>query len=308
MKAVYFFCTDPDKDRVAPAVYDACRQVHDLKPTEIRCDGIPVLRTTDAQGNEYYFAHTDDVVSHRFAHYLPLLSGPFADCRFAGIVNWHEGGNAPDRIYCAHTNGDVPSGVFGAADPPALTAILRVMDRTRVAAGLGDWSVTPEATHFAGTQYGTEAEVLLGCPVPVFDIEIGSEPGSWADPVAVEALARALTEVFSAIDDNEKPVLYVGGIHFEPSLREAVVPPGSGWQVGHVLPNQWLWPDAYNSPAGEVKLLAAARSTRGGVSAVIFHEGVKGPVKESVRAAAAALGLPVAKHRKLREGFAALTG
>src|SRR5207247_4789438 len=30
----------------------------------------------------------------------------------AAIVNWHERANAPDAIFCTHTSGDVPSGVF----------------------------------------------------------------------------------------------------------------------------------------------------------------------------------------------------
>ncbi len=306
MKVVFFFCTDPSKDPVAPAVYEACLAHYPSQATEIVCDGVVVREVSVGPGQDFYLVATSEVVSHDFKRYLPLLQGVFSDCWFAGLVNWHQGNNAPPRIFCAHTNGDVPSGVFGASDPAALSAVLRSMEQARRSAALSDWSVTPEATHFAGTQYGTDASILLSCPVPLFDIEIGSDEACWSDQRAVDALASSLGQVFAQAENNQaRSLLFVGGIHFEPSLRDAVIGPKVDWQVGHVLPNQWLLPDAYTLEAGRMNLLKAIESTRGGVSALVFHEGLKGAVKDCVRSVAAELEIEVFKHKRLREAASA---
>ncbi|MBM7487789.1 hypothetical protein [Bradyrhizobium canariense] len=42
---------------------------------------------------------TDDVVSNHYARYAPILNQPFGDANVIGIVNWHEGANAPNAIF-----------------------------------------------------------------------------------------------------------------------------------------------------------------------------------------------------------------
>ena len=65
---------------------------------------------------------TSQAVTHDYPRYLPLMNEAFGRCDLAGIINWHEGGNAPDPIFCVHTTGDVRCGIFGAADPVLTTA------------------------------------------------------------------------------------------------------------------------------------------------------------------------------------------
>jgi len=100
-KIVYTFCTDPGKDRVAPNVFDKCKFVHPLEPTDIVFDGLPVFQSRDSQGNVYLFAPTADVISHDYRRYLPELIRCFPDVDLVGIVNWHEGASAPNNIFCA---------------------------------------------------------------------------------------------------------------------------------------------------------------------------------------------------------------
>jgi D-tyrosyl-tRNA(Tyr) deacylase len=309
MKIAYFFCIDPEKDRVAPAAFEACRQIHSPDPAGIICDGRPVLGLEDRLGHRFFFIPTDEVVSHDFPRYIPLLNGPLADCDIAGIVNWHEGGNAPDPIFCVHTSGDVPSGIFGPAEPGLTTAVLIAMEEARQEAGLNSWSTRPEATHFSGVAYGLDPSVIRATEVPLIDIEIGSSQASWSNHRAIEALARSLVRVPESIPNGATPFLFVGGVHFEPSLAEAIIgPPSPAFAFGHVLPNQWLIPARYQGAEGVCNLRAAADATRGGIRALVFHEGIKGPIKDAVRGLATELGLPALKHKRLRDGQAALSG
>ena len=78
------------------------------------------------------------------------------------------------------------------------------------------------------------------------------------------------------------------------------------WLSPYVLPNQWVGPKDYQGEIGLSKLKAAAASIRGELRAVVFHEGLKGVVKDAVRSLAADLGLPALKHKKLREGSLSL--
>ena len=54
MQAVYFFCTDPAKDRVVPAAFDTCRRVLAPAETSLCCDNMPVLGYDDWNGNAYW--------------------------------------------------------------------------------------------------------------------------------------------------------------------------------------------------------------------------------------------------------------
>lgn len=309
MKIAYFFCIDPSKDRVGPAAYEACLAAHQPRPSGIDCDGRPVLETEDPAGHRITFIATDEVVSHDFERYAPLLNGPLAGHDLAGIVNWHEGANAPDPIFCVHTTGDVPSGTFGPADPALTTAVLIALERARAAAGLDGWRVLPEATHFSGVAHGSDPSVILLAEVPVIDIEIGSSPSSWQDARAIEAMASALARVPEAVALGAAPLLFVGGVHFEPSLAGAIVGPGTPpYAFGHVLANQWLSPDLYRGEEGSRLLKAAVEATRGPIKALAFHEGLKGPIKDAVRILGVGLGVPVLKHKRLRDGIAPAMG
>ncbi|MCX6922933.1 MAG: hypothetical protein NT154_06950, partial [Verrucomicrobia bacterium] len=157
------------------------------------------MKVDDAAGNEIFLVPTKEVASHALGKYVPMLTGPLADCSLAGIVNWHEGGNAPDKIFCVHTNGDVPSGCFPKADPHLTSALLQQLGEEAVAKGLTDWKALPEATHFSGTVYGVSPSKLLELPMPLVDVEIGSGPSSWSNRDAVEALVLGIWRAFDTI-------------------------------------------------------------------------------------------------------------
>ncbi len=300
-RAVFFFCADPSRDPVASRVFDASVRLHDLRETGDAVDGHPVLAGRDAAGNELVYVRTADVLSHDYPRYLPLLNERFGDADLALVVNWHEGGNAPDGILMAHTTGDVASGTYGAAHPSLTTGVLRALEAARADAGLDGYRTVTEATHWSGVQHGHSPELLARYAVPVLDVEIGSSPASWADPAAVEVLARALPRVFAQAPAPCTSLLCVGGVHFEPSFRDAVLGDARphAVAVSHILANQWL--GRYEGDAGVQALAACAASVAGGVGAVAFHDNLKGPVKAAVRALGEQLGVPVFVHRRLRQ-------
>lgn len=302
-RAVLFFCADPTLDPVAHRVFDASRRLLPLAEAGGDVDGMPVLVHRDGGGREFVYVRTADVLSHDYPRYLPLLAERFADADVAMVVNWHEGANAPDRIFMAHTTGDVASGTFGAADAALTTAMLLAIERARAEAGLDEYRTVTEATHWSGIVHGHAAAVLARYPVPVLDVEIGSTPESWADPRAVEVLARALPRVFDDVRGDRASVLFVGGIHFEPSIRDALLGDARRGDiaVSHILANHWLAAGGYDQPQGEEKLEAACRSIAGGVDVICFHDSLKGAMKERVRAVAARLGIPAFNHRRLRD-------
>jgi D-tyrosyl-tRNA(Tyr) deacylase len=305
MKAAYFFCVDPTKDKVAPAAFDVAKSELELSKASFTCDDMEVLASKDSHGNEYLYIPTREVVSHRLERYLPLINEMLSDCEIAGIVNWHEGNNAPDQILCAHSNGDVPSGVFSPIKGGVLTAVLNSLEKARVAEGLAEWRTLPEATHFAGTQYDAPVELLQQLKVPLVDIEIGSSEASWTDKRAQSALIKGISTCLTYIPKDAGVIVYLGGMHFEPSIKDATVSEQGdpSFSVSHMLPNQWVAPAGlYEGEEGKEKLRAAIRSIGEPIEAIVFHDGLRGPVKAVARAVAEELGVPAVNHKKMRQG------
>lgn len=305
MKAAYFFCIDPTKDKVAPAAFDIAKATLNLSKANFTCDDMEVLSSRDSQGNEYLYIPTLEVVHHRLERYLSFINETLSACEMAGVVNWHEGHNAPEQILCAHSNGDVPSGVFSPIRGHVLTAILNSLEKARVEEGLVEWKTLPEATHFAGTQHNTPVELLQQLNVALVDIEIGSSEGSWTEPRAQSALIKAISTCLTHIPKDAGVIVYLGGMHFEPSLKEATIsehgePPFS---ISHMLPNQWIAPAGlYEGDDGREKLRAAIRSIVEPIEAIVFHDGLRGPVKAVARAVAEELGVSAVNHKKMRQG------
>lgn len=301
-KAVFFFCVDP-MDHVGGNVLRASRKILSLEETDIFVDDEAVRKFTDKAGNIFYYVSTSKPVSHGYDHYLPIMNSHFADCDLAGIVTWHAGQNAPDNILTSHTTGDVDSGNFGPAHPEYMRNLLLAMERNRIKAGLEDYQVTTEATHWSGMVYGGgTAEMIPQYPVPLLDIEIGSSPVCWSNETAAGVLAESLTSVFDSDGRRIRNLLCAGGVHFERAFAGAVFQTwgDSAFGVSHILANQWLITGHYEEDDGPEKLEACVRSIHGGIEGIAFHDNLKGVYKDRFRSLAAKYGIPVFKHQALR--------
>jgi D-tyrosyl-tRNA(Tyr) deacylase len=297
-RAVFIFCGNLEKDPVAAGVLKQSQALFPLAETSQFVDGHHVLTWERPDGAIFYFVTTAEIISDDYAHYLPIMKGLFADCSVAGLVNWHAGGNAPDKVLCVHTTGDVPSGQFGPASPAAMFSLLRALEEFRQGLRLHDFRTSIEATHWSGVQNGQDPRLLLDYTVPLMDIEIGSCPTSYGDVRAAEAVARALPRVFDDLGPF-KSLLCVGGMHFEPAFNDPVLnttDPLLG--ASHVLPNQWL--ETYTDEGTQGRLLHCVNTIAGGIDAIVFHDNLKGAVKAQLRTLAETLGVPAIKHQRLR--------
>lgn len=301
-KAVYFFCDRADLDPAARHILAALREELDFEEEDVVVDGAPVLVHRGSDGRTVRAVRTADVLSHDYDRYLPILNRCFADADLAAVVNWHEGANAPERILCAHTTGDVITGHWGPADPVLFRSLVLALEEARREVGLDDFTVLTEATHWSGVPYDGDPALIPRYPVPVVDVEIGSEPSSWSHPGAARAVALALTRVFDHLHPDARSLLCVGGVQFERSFGEVVLgtPPERAVAVSHILANQWVTNSDYDTEAGLAKLRACVDSIRGGVSGIVFHDNLKGPFKQQLRALGEELGVPAFKHKKLR--------
>jgi D-tyrosyl-tRNA(Tyr) deacylase len=291
-----FLCSDPHRDPVAGHVVDALLALHAFEPTGMLVDGADVLLARPREDVELLLVRTAEVLGHDYPRYLPIMNELFADAGAAVVVNWHAGANAPDRILTAHANGDVVAGAWAPSDPRQLRNLLVSLERERTQEGL-------EATHWSGVQYGCAAARVQEYPVPLYDLEIGSEPESWSDPRAARVLARAVGHVLDDAPPGIVSVLCGGGVHCERGFSDPVLssPGEHALAISHILPNHWLVAGGYDDPASaDDRLDACAASIAGGVDLVAVHDKLKSAYKEAFRRLADRLGVPVVRHKALR--------
>ena len=127
-KAVYFFCTDYERDEVAPRVLDYSKENYDLKLADFKFADRDVYEYTDDMGNLFSYVETDKVLSYDYDLYIPLLNKYFGDYDVAGVINWHGGKNAPDKILTVHSTGDVVGKVFAPSNPIYLRNLLLAIE------------------------------------------------------------------------------------------------------------------------------------------------------------------------------------
>ncbi|HAA47205.1 MAG TPA: hypothetical protein DCE03_01735 [Synergistaceae bacterium] len=298
-QAVFFFCVEEPHHHVAKSVFERLQTVFALEEAGFSIDGYPVLQHRDAEGNRLCFCRQKELVSYAFRHYLPTLREHFLDFDMAGEINWHEGAKAPDRVLTLHTIGDVEAGIFTPADPGLFRNLLLSLETEREKAHLEDFAVMTEGTHWTGSFKGQDPKDLRHLPVPMVDIEIGSTAESWEDPRAAEVLTKGLAGVFQK-GEYPSPILCVGGVHFESAFNEAAKNSLYPFGISHILPNQWLVSGAYDREENFWKLEAAAKSIKGKLKAVVFHEGIKGPFRDACRRLGEAFGIPVMRHKHLK--------
>ena len=150
-KAVYFFCTDYERDEVAPRVLNYLKENYDLKLVDFKFANRDVYEYHDDRGNLFSFVETDKVLSYDYDLYIPLLNKYFKDYDVAGVVNWHGGKNAPDKILTVHSTGDVVGKIFAPSNPIYLRNLLLAIEENRVKSNLEDFTTMTEATHWTGT-------------------------------------------------------------------------------------------------------------------------------------------------------------
>jgi D-tyrosyl-tRNA(Tyr) deacylase len=291
-EAVFFFCLDRARDPFSSHVW---RQVEATAGVSVESDGpVSILHASDAAGNQLRFVGVPQVVNEAYGELLPLLLDRFASADAAAVVNWHAGANAPTRIFCLHSTGDVVSGHFGPADPIACRNLLHALEAGRRRSGvLQDWTVLLEATHWSGVIAGDDPARLLDYPVPIVDIEVGSDVASWDRPEAAAVVAEALWHVFDA-PPPLRSVLLIGGRHFESSYSSYALEDDVA--VSHMLATRWLDEGGYSRPEAMSRLLACARSITGGVGLVVYRQSLKGPMKDAARALADRIGVAAVSH------------
>ena len=304
-KAVYFFCRDLDEDPVASHVFAATLELFAPREAGFTVDGDPVLVAEGADGDSFFYVRTEVVMSHDFKRYLPVLNEHFGDFDFAGLVNWHGGRNAPDEILTVHSTGDVSTGNYGPVHPVYMRNLLLALDANRKAAGLETFRAITEATHWSGIPYGGQPDLIPLYGVPLVDVEIGSAPSSWSNPHAARTVALSLPQVFSGAELNGRlrTLLCAGGAHLESSFTAAVTHSSEDRPVAvsHILPSLWLESGKYDSVSAVAKVESCVSSIAGGIHAIVLHDDLKGRYKAPFRALAERLGIPVFKHKALRQ-------
>lgn len=297
-KAVYFFCYNFENDSVAPRIFDNSIKTFDLKKTETIVDGYPVMEYKDSKGNLFSYVRTNKVISHDYEYYIPIMNKYFSDYDFGGVVNWHGGAKAPDKVLCLHTIGDVESGYFGITNPIYTTNLGHTLEKNRKELHLEDFRVTMEATHWSGIISNGSPDKIVEYKVPLVDVEIGSTPESWSNEKAINVITLSLVEVF---DNNKKypTVLYVGGIHFEDPITNAVLGQEYPVSASHILPSSWVVNGKYDEEEGYKKLEACINSIIGGIDGIVYQDKLKAPYRDQCKRIGEVLNVPVFKHKQL---------
>ncbi|MDR0628687.1 MAG: D-aminoacyl-tRNA deacylase [Treponema sp.] len=302
-KAVYYFCADNTKDPVSNNVFQCLTTLVPMTETDIEVDGYKVFEHTDEKGNLFQFVRIQEVLSHNYQKYLPYMQKYFSEFDFAGLVNWHEGANAPEKVLTVHSTGDVPSGIFGATNSTLFKNLIIAINQNRIKNGLDDFITSTEATHWSGMPYHGKPEWITDYTVPIYDVEIGSYKSSWQNENAIKVLASSLCSVFTNSTNNSErlyTLLCVGGVHFEESFSKTILSETHPLSIGHILPNQWLI--GYEEDVtGLEKFERSVNSVIGGIHAIVFHDNIKSIYKQLCKIIGERHGVSVFKHKTLRD-------
>lgn len=303
-KAVYYICNKEDGSVwVSHHVWNFIKEKEGVKQAGITFDNQDVLMYEDERQNKYYFVPTVVPICLDYPRLLPEMNEKFSDCDISGMVTWHEGASAPEKVLTIHSLGDVNKGVFGPTSPLYINNLLHAFEKNRQLLALDDFQVVTEATHWSGSIADeSNVDLLLEYPVPMVDIEVGSFEADWENMDACQALTNTLFQVFDGEERNMYNILGVGGIHFDPNFAQAAF---TTWDnnvfgVSHILANQWLVSGEYEKDYGLEYASRAIDAIDGGIQAIAFHDKMKGHYKDLVRALGEKYNVPILKHQRLR--------
>lgn len=299
------FCCDLTQDPVSARVLKHFLSLHDFDELDFSVDGKPVLKSQ--QGDvTYYVLRLDSVLSHAYERYASVINEHFGKVEALIIINWHEGAKAPNAIFTVQTTGDMKAGVFSPIDPRLTRGLYLAVESERRHAGLDSFSTWMEATHWSGVIYGEQPGETVSKILPsVIDLEIGSRPEDWSNPIATKVLARAITKIFDTWDVPVRSLFCLGGIHFESAFTQLITDSGDQGRIAlsHILPNHWLVSEGYDDPKRFDDLLRCANSIKGGIDTIVFHTGLKGSFKEQAKRLGETLSVPVMSHKKFRNSL-----
>ncbi|MBN2259847.1 MAG: hypothetical protein JW702_04855 [Clostridiales bacterium] len=298
LQAVYFFCMNPELDEVASMVFKSVTENLTLTELDLKADDYPILMHEDEQGNQFIFIRTEVILCQDHQRYQYLLE-IYADAEFIGLVNWHGGANAPDKILSVHTVGDVLSGTYPRSNPIAPTNLMRSLEYYRQQYNLMEFTVTSEATHWSGIVYNLPIEQLEAVRAPMIDIEIGSTSESYNNPIAVIVIAKAMMDVFK-VEKKLPVILYVGGMHFENTISEAIIRDKNPVALTHILPTRWLDNELYFGERGKETILKCIASIDEGIDGIVFHEKVNKAIRDLVKQIGEEMNIPVFKRKDLK--------
>lgn len=298
MKALYFFCIDTKKDQVASNVYQQLTQLTKLQPLDQQVDNMPIMFFKDELDNTSYIIRTEQLLCENHNRYQPFID-QFNDVDIIGFVNWHGGEKAPDNILSVHTVGDVLQAIYTPSQPTLTTHLMRTLEKHRRDLELSSFSVTSEATHWSGVVYGLAVDDLKQVNIPLIDIEIGSSEQAYLNQSAGKAIALSLIDLFSG-EQSYPTLLYVGGVHFETTISQAILRQDKPVALTHILPSCWVENDMYRGEGGLENFKRCIDSIQGGIDGIVMHEKLKGPTKATLRALAEQLGVSLMKRKELK--------
>lgn len=299
MKALYFFCMDTAKDQVASNVYQQLTQLIKLQPLNQEVDDMPIMYFADERDNTSYIVRTNQLLCENHNRYQPLID-QFSDVDIIGFVNWHGGEKAPDNILSVHTVGDVTQAIYPPSQPTLTTHLMRLLETHRSQLNLSTFTVTSEATHWSGVVYGLSVDDLKQVNTPLIDIEIGSSEQAYLNQTAGKAIALSLIDLFS-VQHSYPTLLYIGGIHFETTISEAILRQNNPVALTHILPSCWVENDMYRGENGLLNFKRCIDSIQGGIDGIVMHEKLKGPTKATLRTLAEQLGVALIKRKELKK-------
>lgn len=304
-KAVYYICNKEDGSVwVSHHVWNQIKIKDGIKKSCIIFDNQELLMYEDDRNNIYYFVPTIIPICLDYPRLVDEMNEKFSDCDISGMVTWHEGASAPAKVLTVHSLGDVNKGIFGAINPLYMRNLLVALEDNRKKAGLDDFQVVTEATHWSGSIADENNIGLLNkYPVPMVDIEVGSFEDDWQNLDACQVLSDSLFQVFDSDDKKIHNILCVGGIHFDPNFAQAVFSEwnnGEVYGVSHILANQWIVNGEYENEHGIEFASNAIDAIDGKIEAIAFHDKMKGHYKDLVRALGEKYNVPILKHQKLR--------